>query len=74
MKKIFKLHYFVHCIVAIVYCKPSKAGIDPPVIKVLDGNLQQIKVDSFAMVEDAKFFDPSYNSQVSETIQGSKSL
>ena len=38
------------------------AGIDPPVRKILDGNLNQLNVDSFALVEDSKFFDPAYNS------------
>lgn len=37
-------------------------GIDPPVMKVLDGSLGQMKVDSFIVVEDAKFFDAAYNS------------
>ena len=64
MKKIFKLHYLFIVLLQLFIANQSKAGIDPPVIKVLDGNLQQIKVDSFAMVEDAKFFDPSYNSRL----------
>jgi RHS repeat-associated protein len=38
------------------------AGTDPPVKKTLDGSLNQLQVDSLVMVEDAKFFNPSYNS------------
>ena len=38
------------------------AGIDPPVLKTLDGSLSQIKPDSSVTVEDGKFFDAAYNS------------
>jgi RHS repeat-associated protein len=36
-------------------------GIDPPVVKALEGNKGQLKKDSIVVVEDAKFFNPAYN-------------
>src|SRR5580692_5534335 len=38
------------------------AGVDPPVVLSLMGNLNQMAVDSSVMVQDDKFFDPSFNS------------
>ncbi|WEK37957.1 MAG: hypothetical protein P0Y53_10640 [Candidatus Pseudobacter hemicellulosilyticus] len=35
----------------------AQAGIDVPVVKVLDGSLGQLKKDSVVLVEDAKFFN-----------------
>lgn len=64
MKKLFRLHFLFVVLLQFFIVSQSRAGVDPPVIKVLDGNLQQIKVDSFAVVEDAKFFDPSYNTKL----------
>ncbi|MBN9381989.1 MAG: RHS repeat protein, partial [Chitinophagaceae bacterium] len=39
-------------------------GIQPPVLQVLDGSLGQLSKDSFNIVSDTLFFDPSYNSML----------
>ncbi len=62
MKKLFINRYLLLIALPIFTSFYTRAAVDPPVLKVLDGNLQQIKVDSIAIVEDAKFFDPAYNS------------
>jgi RHS repeat-associated protein len=64
MKKISVIYYPFIISLQLLGSINVWAGTDPPVVKVLDGNLQQIKTDSFAIVEDAKFFDPAYNSKL----------
>jgi RHS repeat-associated protein len=64
MKKATKLHCLFIILLQLLLSLSAWAGVDPPVIKVLDGNLQQIKVDSFAIAEDPKFFDTVYNTKL----------
>ncbi|MBO9633467.1 MAG: hypothetical protein J7578_10155, partial [Chitinophagaceae bacterium] len=45
------------------------AGMDLPVMAVLDGARGQLKKDSLVRVEDAKFFDPAYNSKLIKPYQ-----
>jgi RHS repeat-associated protein len=62
MKKLPIHRYLCLMVLPLLISFYVRAAVDPPVLKVLDGNLQQIKVDSIAIVEDSKFFDPAYNS------------
>ncbi len=38
----------------------TRAGGDQPILKVLDGSIGSLKVDSTIMVEDAKYFEANY--------------
>jgi RHS repeat-associated protein len=40
------------------------AGAGKPMLQVLDGSLNQLHKDSFNIVQDSLFFDPSYNSKL----------
>lgn len=62
MRKYLNIKRLTGILLLFLVSNMAWAGIDPPVMKVLDGSLGQMKVDSFIVVEDAKFFDPAYNS------------
>ncbi|NII26636.1 hypothetical protein HB364_16220 [Pseudoflavitalea sp. X16] len=57
MRKFLSIRWFIATALLFLFWMPAQAGVDPPVIKVLDGSLGQLKQDSLIVVEDAKFFD-----------------
>ncbi|HUP12794.1 MAG TPA: hypothetical protein VM187_11290, partial [Niastella sp.] len=60
MKQYDRFHLITTITVLLLLSSQAWAGIDPPIVKTLEGNKGQIKVDSFTLVEDAKFFDINY--------------
>lgn len=51
-------------IALLLFCLTAttvEAGIDVPIVKVLNGSIGQLKKDSSIMVEDAKFFNTAYD-------------
>lgn len=57
--KFFKQLLITSCCL-LAFVNNGMAGVDPPIIKVLDGSLNEIDTSASVMVEDAKFFDPAY--------------
>ncbi|WP_315814249.1 hypothetical protein [Paraflavitalea speifideaquila] len=54
MRKLLLIQWIVSIGLLLLCYTPAQAGEDPPVIKVLDGSLGQLKVDSLVSVKDAK--------------------
>ena len=62
MRKKLIATWLVGLLCLLLISNAAWAGIDPPVLKTLDGSLNQISKDSIVTVEDSKFFDATYNS------------
>lgn len=63
MQRLSSFRYISWAFIFLVLLKSNAyASVDPPVIQVLDGSLNQLQKDSFSVVQDSKFFNPAYNS------------
>lgn len=70
MKKAFLTKILLGAIVSLFSLKPVMASVDPPVVEILYGNLNQLVIGANAMVEDAKFFDPAYHEKLIKQYPG----
>src|SRR5688572_1193914 len=70
MKKAFLTKILLGAIVSLFSVKPVMASVDPPVVDILYGSLNQLLIGSNAMVEDAKFFDPAYHAKLIKQYPG----
>lgn len=63
-----KRHNLIGYILSLVLLMPATthlfAGTGKPMLQVLDGSLNQLSRDSFNIVQDSLFFDPTYNSRL----------
>jgi RHS repeat-associated protein len=64
MKRPYLTRLIIGALIFLSAAQVLKAGPTPPVIKVLDGSHNQIRKDSFNIVQDSLFFDTSYNSKL----------
>ncbi|HVU58163.1 MAG TPA: RHS repeat-associated core domain-containing protein [Puia sp.] len=63
-----KRHNLIGYILSLVLLLPATtrlfAGTGKPMLQVLDGSLNQLSKDSFNIVQDSLFFDPTYNGKL----------